>query len=83
MTRHLVKMGRGLERAVEAYNQGIGSLEHSVLPAARRFRDLEATTGEEIAVLEPVDRAVRALNSGEMIADDGGEASPPYIAVAS
>ena len=39
----------------------VGSLEHQVLPSVRRFRDLKATTAEEIAQLEEVDRTTRAL----------------------
>jgi len=62
MSDHWNKMGRSLERAVEAYNSGIGSLESRVLVSARRFADLKtAPLGVEIPVLEPVDKAVRSI----------------------
>ena len=60
MSDHWNKMGRSLDRAVEAYNCGIGSLESRVMVSARRFADLKtAPLGVEIPVLEPVDKAVR------------------------
>jgi DNA recombination protein RmuC len=66
MGDHWNKMGRGLERAVEAYNSGIGSLESRVMVSARRFADLKtAPLGVEIPVLEPVDKAVRSAEASE------------------
>jgi len=50
-----------LDKAVEAWNRVVGSLEHQVLPGVRRFRELKATTAEEIPELEQVERTTRAL----------------------
>jgi len=62
MSEHWNRVGRGLERAVEAYNSAVGSLEGRVLVSARKFADLKtAPLGLEIPVLEPVEKAVRAL----------------------
>ena len=61
MGDHWSKMGKSLERAVEAYNSAMGSLETRVLVSARKFAELKtAPLGVEIGVLEPVDKAVRA-----------------------
>jgi DNA recombination protein RmuC len=57
--QHLTQMGRTLTQSVDAYNRAVGSLESRVLPAARRFQELGAAGGEEIEVLEVVDRVVR------------------------
>jgi DNA recombination protein RmuC len=66
MGEHWNKVGRGLERAVEAYNSAVGSLESRVMVSARRFSDLKtAPLGVEIAPLEPVDKRVRAMESTE------------------
>jgi len=64
---HLESMRRGLDRSVEAYNQAVGSLEGRVLPQARRFRELGATGGEEIPVLQSIPRAIRSpeLHAGD------------------
>src|SRR5204863_3012635 len=61
MGDHWNKMGRSLERAVEAYNSATGSLESRVMVSARKFSDLKtAPLGVEIAELEPVQKTVRA-----------------------
>ncbi len=64
MGEHWNKVGRGLERAVEAYNGAVGSFEGRVMVSARRFADLKtAPLGVEIAEFEPVDRNVRSLGA--------------------
>ncbi|MEP7383751.1 MAG: DNA recombination protein RmuC, partial [Gemmatimonadota bacterium] len=60
---HLDDMRRGLERAVDAYNRSVGSLEQNVLPQARRFRDLGVASPTELPTLEPIDRSLRATRS--------------------
>ena len=67
---HFVGMKRGLERAVDAYNQAVGSLETRVLPAARRFKELGAATGEEIELLEGLDTTPRQLAIGDFADED-------------
>jgi DNA recombination protein RmuC len=64
---HLVTVKRGLDQSVEAYNRAVGSLEGRVLPAARRFRDLGAAGGEEIEILDQIDKVTR------MVEGDQGE----------
>jgi len=60
MGEHFNRVGKGLERAVEAYNGAVGSFESRVMVSARRFTDLKtAPLGVEIAELEPVEKAVR------------------------
>jgi len=66
-TNHFDDIGRNLDRALDAYNKGVRSLESRVLVTARRFKERGAIAGEEIEILEPVDKAARALSF-----DDGG-----------
>jgi DNA recombination protein RmuC len=66
-TNHFDDIGRNLDRALDAYNKGVRSLESRVLVTARRFKERGAIAGEEIEILEPVDKAARALSR-----DDGG-----------
>jgi len=62
------KTGKGLELAVEAYDGAVGSLELRLLPSARRFKELNAST-KDLPELSPVNRRTRSLSSPE--ADDG------------
>ena len=66
LAEHVMDIGDGLNRAVGAYNKSVGSLESSVLPAARRFPELGLTGQPEIPQLTPVERTTRALNSPEL-----------------
>jgi DNA recombination protein RmuC len=62
MGEHFNKVGKNLERAVDAYNGAVGSLESRVMVSARKFADLKtAPLGLEIAPLESVDRNVRQI----------------------
>jgi DNA recombination protein RmuC len=62
---HLVVVKRGLDQSVEAYNRAVGSLEGRVLPAARRFRDLGAAGGEEIEILDQIDKVTRLVEGDQ------------------
>jgi len=62
---HFEGVGTALGRAVNAYNAFVGSMETRVLPSARRFRDLGAASGDEIATLAPIDQAPRQLDAPE------------------
>lgn len=64
---HLDGVRRGLDRAVTSYNGAVGSLEHRVLPHARRFRELGATSAAELEQVLPVDTALRRLDVPDMI----------------
>ena len=70
---HLVKMRKGLDAAVGAYNGAIGSIESRVLPVARRFRELGAVAGEEIETVEVVDTVPRVVVAPELLALPEGE----------
>ncbi len=66
---HMNELGRSLRRAVERYNQGVGSLEQRVLPVARRLETLGVVaSGSSITPLAPLEIMPRALNSSELIA---------------
>src|SRR5438132_2493192 len=73
-TSYFADIGKGLDRARESYNKGVGSMEARVLVTARTFKERGAIAGEEIDTLEPIDQTARALSL-----DDGG-LSPALVA---
>lgn len=62
LAAHITAVGNNLDRAVESYNQAIGSLENRVLVSARKFADLGASVAEDIPQLEPIETTARALS---------------------
>ncbi len=61
LTEHLSNVGSALTKAVESYNRAVGSLEDRYLPSVRKFKELGATSAEDIPTLEPVEKAPRLL----------------------
>ena len=64
-TNYFADIGKGLERALDSYNRGVGSLEARVLVTARKFKERGAIAGEEIEIIEPVDKIARPLRLDE------------------
>lgn len=58
---HVENVGKGLDRAVEAYNKAVGSLESRVMVSARKFVELGAPVTEGIAELSPIETTTRNL----------------------
>jgi DNA recombination protein RmuC len=73
LAEHIGGIGKGLEKANEAYNSAVGSLEARVLPAARKFKDLGAVSGDEIPVLSPVETTPRSLERPEVSETRGSD----------
>ncbi|MGH9377196.1 MAG: DNA recombination protein RmuC [Terriglobia bacterium] len=58
---HFTKTGAALARAVSAYNDATGSLESRVLIPARKFKELGAASGEDLAEASPIEALPREL----------------------
>ena len=58
--KHFGRVGRSLDRAVDAYNDAAGSLERRVLVQTRRFTEL-GVTETEIPDPAPIDKRARSL----------------------
>ena len=69
---HYVELRRSLGRAVDSYNRSVGSLERSVLPQARRFRDLGATSAAELEDPGAVETTLRTLGGADVRAGELG-----------
>lgn len=75
LVEHISRIGRGLNTAVTAYNDSVGSLESRVLPTARKLREL-GIQGNEIEPLSPIETSLRPLTSPEALALDEPAATP-------
>ncbi|MGZ8336123.1 MAG: DNA recombination protein RmuC [Allosphingosinicella sp.] len=75
MGGHVARLGRNLELATGAYNAFVGSLESQVLTQARRFEELEVSSGsksiETMPVVESSPRVLTKLDTN----DDAAEAA--------
>ncbi len=61
MGTHFENVGKGLDRAVEAYNRAVGSVESRVMVTARKFAELGPSVTNEIAELQPIEKTTRTL----------------------
>jgi DNA recombination protein RmuC len=66
MGGHFARLGNRLDKAVEAYNETVGSLESRVLPAARRFPDFGVSAKEEPPAVAAIERAAKPLTAAEL-----------------
>ena len=67
MGSHLAKLGRQLDGAVKAYNEGVSSLESRVLVTARRMADLKVVSTDLEAPAQ-IERVARQVQAPELMA---------------
>ena len=61
-TGHLEKVGKNLQGAMKGYDAAVGSLERQVLPAARKFKELQGGTNlSELPDFETIEETPRAI----------------------
>ncbi len=71
---HMNKVGKQLASSVENYNRAVGSLEHKVLPGARKFVELGIRPKKEIEQVEPLESLPRSMvEPGSDSDDDSGD----------
>ncbi len=58
---HLSELRSALDDAVGAFNKTRRSLESRLLPSVRRFKELGATTAEELEEIPPIDQALDSV----------------------
>lgn len=63
---HMVKLGKGINGARDAYDKAVGSLERQVLPKAREFEKLGVTVKGELEKPAEIEEPVRRLDVPEM-----------------
>lgn len=65
-TGHYAELRKHLGKAVDTFNKSVGSLEKNVLPQARRFRELGATTADHLEDVGLVETALRVLDAPDV-----------------
>lgn len=63
LVEHFSDIKKGLDRAVDAYNKSVRSLETRVLVSARRFKELNASTLDDIPQISEIDKTSRLIES--------------------
>lgn len=66
LSGHIAKIGKGLKSASNAYNSTVGSLESSLLPSARRFKELGVSSSKELSEAEMNDVELRNIANKEL-----------------
>ncbi len=67
---HFSRMGRALGGAISAYDSAVGSLERNVLVSARKFKELGAASGQDLAEANPIEAIPRELAVPEPIENE-------------
>ena len=62
-TGHIEKVGKNLQTAMKGYDAAVGSLQASVLPAARKFKELQGTNNSagELPQFDTIEETPRHL----------------------
>jgi DNA recombination protein RmuC len=80
--RHFAKVGRGLDTAVGAYNEAVGSLESRLLVTARKF-PVHGVGGDEPVSPAQVERQPLELSAAELVQPDDLVVLPQHAADAA
>lgn len=60
-TDHLGKVGKNLQSAMKGYDSAVGSLERQVLPAARKFKDLQGQNTADLPEFDTIEETPRLI----------------------
>ncbi len=63
---HFARLGTTLDRAVQAYNETVGSFERRVVVQAKRFKELGVPAKQDISDVTWIDRTARQLERRDL-----------------
>jgi DNA recombination protein RmuC len=61
LSEHFSRIGSGIESTIRAYNGAVGAFETRVVPVAAQFKELGATTGDELGKVRQIERTPSAV----------------------
>lgn len=67
LVAHFNDVGKNINRAADAYEKAVGSLQRRVLVSARKFRELGAASGDKIETLQTINRRTRMIQAGDEV----------------
>ena len=73
---HFMKIGDRLRQGTEDYNRAVGSLESSILPAARKMKDLGTTSADDLLIPPVIEVEPRRVVREELLLPPGEEITP-------
>lgn len=65
LSGHFDSMGKGLNKAIEHYNNVVGSFNSRVFVTAKKFNDLGIASTKDIKEIQPVDRSAQYIQSNQ------------------
>ena len=79
---HMVSTRNSLNRTVESFNRGVGSLERNVLVSARRFKDMGISSSKDIPELDEITTQPREFRTAtlRMLPEPNGSGDEPLLA---
>ena len=69
---YYARVGKGLESAVGAYNQSVGSFDQRLAPQGRRFADLVVGNSDGLPALDTLDESPRVSANADASETDAG-----------
>jgi len=73
MLNHFVRVGSGLQTAVDSYNKSVGSLERNVITQLHRFKDIGGTLAkEEMPALKHIETTIKPVTKTVEATDADG-----------
>ena len=78
---HMVSTRNSLNRTVESFNRGVGSLERNVLVSARRFKDMGISSSKDIPELDEITTQPREFRAAtlRMLPEPNGSGDEPLL----
>ena len=79
---HMVSTRNSLNRTVDSFNRGVGSLERNVLVSARRFKDMGISSSKDIPELDEITTQPREFRAAtlRMLPEPNGSGDEPLLA---